>query len=246
MALPNGLIAHWRLNETTGTVANDYVGGSNGTLVNSPTWTTGKIGGGLQLASASSQYVGINSTFGITDYPFSFSAWVNLSAEVSGVAVSWADSAADNKYHAIGVSMVSNVAVMWSRDTAGAETLTGGSVPSAGEWYFVAGTWTSTTVRHLWLNASLVATGNPVNTQSFQTRDRTAIGVLYDSSPALYFSGIIDDVRIYNRALTANEIAAIYNAGKGTEDGMPGHQRLRQRTRDVSIPSRRTRYGPGY
>ena len=32
-----------------------------------------------------------------------------------------------------------------------------------------------------------------------------------------YLNGVLDDVRIYNRALTANEVSQIYNGGSGTE-----------------------------
>ena len=37
-------------------------------------------------------------------------------------------------------------------------------------------------------------------------------------SPSLYFSGNMDDIRIYNRSLSSDEIKKIYNGGSGTYD----------------------------
>jgi hypothetical protein len=45
-----GLVGYWKFDEGSGTTANDSSGyGNNGTLYNSPTWTTGKVGGALSF-----------------------------------------------------------------------------------------------------------------------------------------------------------------------------------------------------
>ncbi len=42
-----GLVGYWNFDEQTGTTASDSSGsGNNGTLVNGPTWTAGKVGSG--------------------------------------------------------------------------------------------------------------------------------------------------------------------------------------------------------
>src|SRR5690349_16688012 len=44
------VVGYWKLDDGTGTVAADSSGqGNNGTLVNGPTWTAGKVGGALQF-----------------------------------------------------------------------------------------------------------------------------------------------------------------------------------------------------
>jgi len=59
---PTGLEGHWTFDEGAGTSAGDSSGnGNTGTLVNGPTWDTGKIGGGLRF-DGSNDYVDVSST----------------------------------------------------------------------------------------------------------------------------------------------------------------------------------------
>ena len=45
-----GLVGYWPFDEGNGTIAKDYSGnGNNETLVNGPTWTTGKVEGALNF-----------------------------------------------------------------------------------------------------------------------------------------------------------------------------------------------------
>ena len=46
--LTDGLVAHWKLDDATGTIAEDSAGSNDGTLVNGPIWTAGQIGGGVK------------------------------------------------------------------------------------------------------------------------------------------------------------------------------------------------------
>jgi len=48
--ITTGMVGHWKFDEGSGTSAVDSSGNNNtGTLTNGPTWTTGKIGGGLSF-----------------------------------------------------------------------------------------------------------------------------------------------------------------------------------------------------
>ncbi len=55
--ITSGLIAHWKLNESTGSTATDSVGTYTGTLVNSPAWepNDGKIGGDLDFNGSNTE-----------------------------------------------------------------------------------------------------------------------------------------------------------------------------------------------
>lgn len=79
----------------------------------------------------------------------------------------------------------------------------------AGQWYHYVGVYDGSHV-YAYLNnvqvASVNYSGGPIATSGYDVdigRDSAYSGD--------YFSGIIDDVRIYNRALNANEIQALYN-----------------------------------
>jgi len=74
-------VAHWKLDEKTGTSANDSSGnGNTGTLTNGPTWTQGKVGNGMNF-DGSNDYVAIpdsnslDTTSGVT-----LAGWVKFNA----------------------------------------------------------------------------------------------------------------------------------------------------------------------
>jgi Concanavalin A-like lectin/glucanases superfamily len=109
----------------------------------------------------------------------------------------------------------------------GAGSRTGfGLIP--GQWHHVAGTYDGSLVNlyvdgHL--KSALVQSGNispmqPVSFLSFGSED----GRKYDAAATAgrYFRGLIDEVSIYNRALSAEEVSAIFAAGaKGKCKGVP-------------------------
>lgn len=51
-----GLIGNWSFDDGSGETAADAVNGNNATLTNTPTWTTGKIGGGLEFDKDQNEY----------------------------------------------------------------------------------------------------------------------------------------------------------------------------------------------
>lgn len=74
----SGLIAHWKLDETSGTSAADSSGNSNtGTLTNSPIWTNGIIAGALNF-NGTNQTVRIPNSASLTALnTFTVCCWVN-------------------------------------------------------------------------------------------------------------------------------------------------------------------------
>ena len=88
--------------------------------------------------------------------------------------------------------------------TASANYLDSGRAPAVGRWQHVAATYDGTTAR-FYIDgdevASKVFTGNVGNSNAWR------IGA-YGSTPNGFFDGSVDDVRIYDRALSASEIAA--------------------------------------
>ena len=86
------------------------------------------------------------------------------------------------------------------------------TVPTAGTWYYVAGTWDGTTLR-MYVNGSLersslrrgTLTSTTVQARIGQGEQTSMVGNT--------FSGRIDELTIYNRALSDDEIKAIYDSG---------------------------------
>ncbi|MDH3589124.1 MAG: DNRLRE domain-containing protein, partial [Gammaproteobacteria bacterium] len=73
----SGPIAHWKLDETSGTTAVDSVGGHDGTLTNGPAWVAGQIDGALDF-DGSNDLVSIPHHAIFTQVPMTVSAWFKL------------------------------------------------------------------------------------------------------------------------------------------------------------------------
>jgi hypothetical protein len=199
----HGPIAHWKLNDGSGVTAVDSRGNNDGTVA-SGTWTTGHVGGGLSL-NGTTDYVTIADSATLRPTTaLTIAAWVKGDAWGSGTDVDTilrkGDTNPNNWQLAIAGGKVS--LMLDENDDAGH---VGTTTLSTGTWYHVAATWDGAKVR-IYVNAVLdnapAAHASPIGT------DTRAV-YLGGRSGADLFDGIIDDVRFYNYALSAKEIAAI-------------------------------------
>jgi hypothetical protein len=83
-----------------------------------------------------------------------------------------------------------------------------------GTWYFVAVTYdASTTLMTLYKNGVVVDTNNVA-----PSAGSSALNIgRYSATTSTYFKGKIDNVMLFNRVLTGDEITALYNGNNGTE-----------------------------
>ena len=223
----NGLVGYWPLDEGGGSVAFDYSGnGNNGTLVNSPTWTTGQIKGALSF-NGTNQYINLGkaNTFNLNQ-DLTISAWIKLpTVPVGGsapVIIGDISSNGQNTQYNLRVSFANTGDIMfgWGVPSHDRIWTTAGGVISAGSWYHVVmtrvGTGTPSDVVTIYVNGfskALASTGDASTAPAFSNVGNTSIGRNGDGSG--YFPGTIDDPRIYNRVISAAEVAQIYNAGLG-------------------------------
>jgi hypothetical protein len=210
------LVGYWPLVEGTGTIAYDYSGtnatGSwNGTAAGTNGYySAGKIGSYAGTFDGVSTYVANaanNTAFTLTT-GMTLIAWVKLSVlGVDQKIISKRPSYVLTVYNnnipetEIFIGAVSN-------DTRSAS---GGTVLTTGVWYQIAGTYDGTTLKTYVngvLDRQISVSGSMDSTSYTLNLGKTADGT------ANYFNGLIDDARVYNRALSAAEIAAMYNGGK--------------------------------
>jgi len=97
---------------------------------------------------------------------------------------------------------------VWDGDGSSEAILTSVTTLQAGIWYYVAFTW-SPSGRKLYVNGVLEASNTRSNNLGFATLAK--IGSWGNES---YLNGLIDDLRISNRARTDEEIAAAYQSGQ--------------------------------
>jgi protocatechuate 3,4-dioxygenase beta subunit len=200
----SGLQGWWKLDEGSGTVAQDSAGGvGNGTLVNGPQWVAGKVGGGLHL-DGSTQYVdlGTGASLPLGRSPRSLCAWAKPEALDSTWRMILAYGQAQTR-------QAMYLGRYGSQLVGGAynDDLMVGGFWQAGVWSHVCVTYDGA-VAKLYGNGVLVASAPRVWD--------VASGVAYlgrHVQGSGFWGGVIDDVRVYNRALTAEEVEAVYWQG---------------------------------
>ncbi len=205
-----GLVGYWSFNEGTSTKAHDFSGNRNdGTFFSSPLWTAGKMGSALSFNGAYVTTPTINHNIGTGD--FTYSAWVRLlpGSSHTGGATLWGVVANDDYSPVMaigdGTSLpLGNLAMYWGG------WFDFGSTISLTRWAHI------TMVRRTGVITGYVngiAAPNTSSNSNSMSNAQFVIGrsgVTYTADP---FPGTIDEVRVYNRALTNAEISTLYQSG---------------------------------
>lgn len=213
-----GPLAYWRLGEASGSVAADETGAYPGTYVGSPTLgAPGALSGDVDTAvqfNGTSQYVtpppGAIAAFGGAT-PWTFVAWANHTPDATYRRILETFDGASSY-----VSLQSQSADMvLSRVTAaGSETIYASQLTAG--WHLVAVTFTGAEMA-LYVDGALRPTHyglmNPMaSTRALVAPTSGQIAATWNGSAA--FNGALDEVSIWNRALSAAEIAGLWTAGR--------------------------------
>jgi hypothetical protein len=198
------LVGWWKLDETSGSIAADSSSyGNNGTLVGNPKWVTGNIGGALEL-DGNGDYVncGHSPLFQIQDQ-ITLACWI----KVASFTTNWSTiiSKGDNSYRLSRSSETGNAIHMGlnGTSTAGYQWFDGRITVTDNQWHHVAGVYDGS---HgiIYIDGvedvTYPATGQ-LNASNFDVY----IGE-NSEAPGRFLKGLVDDVRIYNRAITQDEI----------------------------------------
>lgn len=201
------LISWWKFDETSGTTADDFWGSNDGTLYNmdDSDWVTGKIGNALSFDGAN-DYVdcGNDSSLDITDV-ITIEAWIKTTKTLGDIVTK-----RESPYTPYGLFVSSST--LWFRvyDGVTKTDIRGITNVCDGSWHYVVATYDGT-------NISLYVDGEmdraPVQHLSGMKTSAYPL-CIGKGHIAGYFDGVIDDVRIYNRALSADDIQANYEYGQ--------------------------------
>ncbi len=221
--LANGPVSNWRLDEGSGTNALDSgTAGITGTLVNSPTFTSGWLGDALSFNGTSS-YINLNNTSATGPLkpalPVTISAWINLSSASGNRMIFSSDNFNTSVYAGYSISVSGGVLnCAYGSATGGngpqyRRTKAGTTVLAVGEWYHVAAVIQGPTAMNLYVNG--VDDGGTYSGTGGAIGYTTASSKIGQSGSINFFSGIIDDVRVYNRILSPTEIGTLDSASSG-------------------------------
>jgi hypothetical protein len=129
------LVGYWTFDEGSGTIAKDYSGnGNNGTLINGPTWTTGKVGYALSFDGVD-DYVQVNDSPSLKPKYITLIAWVGPRPNT-------------NNGQIISKTETGNYSLGYEGGSARGGFFVGGSylnvttpIPSITEWHFIAASY---------------------------------------------------------------------------------------------------------
>jgi len=216
-------VAYWRLGEASGTVAADERGLYPGTYVNAPTLgvaggITGDTNTGVTFVPASTTYMNVPHASGINiTGDLTICAWVYCPSNQSNYAaiLSKRTSSVATPYtfhfrsttNTLGFAYTNAAGTTWYDDA------NGGVVPT-GQWAFVAVVREPNVPRvTYYVNGVAKAGGTPTFTGAYagNTQDMRSGNNVVIAANGL--SATVDEVAIWNRALTAAEVAALYTAG---------------------------------
>lgn len=206
-----GLVGYWGFDESSGTKAYDSSdSGNHGTLTNGPKWTKGKISGGLSFDGTDDRVdCGSGSSLAFGNVPFSIEAWIypfSLGTDSYGNTVFGKHDGSNNGYY---LRLGSNDFSFTVGTGTGFDEARGGT-PTKNTWYHLVGKYSPGTGLDLYVNGVFV--DNTSTTKSSTSPGTARIGIFYNGADR-QFHGIIDEVRIYNRALSAEEVRYHYNRG---------------------------------
>ena len=226
-AILNGLVGWWKFDEGSGTVAYDSSGnGNDGNLTNGPTWATGKIGGALSFDGVNDyvdfgqKNLGVNSNLSV-------SYWFKPN-NGNGVIVEQGWNFTHNEF--------GWVVYLGANDYApAARSISFGSGDESGNYNSKAivqdaadtvdlNVWQHVSVIKVGTNIKIYLVGSLSHEGQIQKsaitynsgyslsigKDLTDTGSNYNS----LYQGLLDDIRIYDRALSAAEVQALYNMGQ--------------------------------
>ena len=213
--ITTGLVAHWKFDETAGTSAFDSSGnGNNGTLTNGPTWNTGGVEAGAIALDGTNDYVAVaNSTsLDISGTAITISLWLNTpQGYISALTKPWNNGVMSSPYHQYAIE-TQNYEVTFYFGNGATQYRYDMANPEPNQWHHFVYTYDGTNVKGYRDNVevlsipqtvALVARGNPLR-----------MGL--DTAGIQPYSGYLDDVRIYSRALSATDVEALYEIGSAS------------------------------
>jgi len=251
----DGVVGSWHFDEGSGTTVKDTSGNNHNGTINSATWVDGKFGEALNF-DGSNDYVDLgdilDDVFAGADKKFSFSLWVKPASEMTNnfMIAKCADTACSEDQRQFLFRLYNNKPAFLYYCARDASTYRGvlGSTPitDLNKWYHLVMTYDGSVDTNDGLDRVKIHVDGATESTSLHL-SRGTLGAIQNGTAHLgigkhlsssgtncgssfYFNGIIDEVRIYNKVLTADEISDLYNNYGYTTISYPGKVLVRKRT----------------
>lgn len=200
------LQGYWKL-ESDGT--DETANNNDLTERNSPIYVAGAFGNGVDLESGSSQQLDITDVAQTgLDFTSDFSIYFAVNAEsLTAIRGVCGKDDGSNGY-AVGIATDGRVRFI-TRGLSEITTQTDASAITTGTWYYVAAVWDNTAnTKTIYIDGEQAKQSTSITGNIAGNAAKFVIGAERDTFN--YMDGIIDDLAIFDRALTDNEILALY------------------------------------
>ncbi|HEX8762447.1 MAG TPA: Ig-like domain-containing protein [Candidatus Saccharimonadales bacterium] len=209
-SVSGGLVASYSFNEGTGTTVADGSGtGNSGSIFQAAWYAAGKFGKALSF-DGSNDYVSVNDSASLDlTNKMTLEAWVRPTASSGWRTVMLKENGSEMSY-GMYARESSNRPSAWMRlNPTSGSSQSAGATPglTLNTWSHMAATYDGTSLK-LYINGALRATTNQSGSMYVGT------GPLKFGGNAVwgeYFAGQLDEIRIYNRALTPTEVQTDMN-----------------------------------
>jgi len=205
----------WEFEETTGSAVTDSSGPNTATLYNNPARVAGYTGSAISLDGVN-QYVQSNTpieSLGVSDLPYALSAWVQVPAGVQDGNIIHISSQLNGGGWCIPFLRLQNgvfQATGWDGNSVSA---IGTTAVQPNQWYQVLTSWDPDNGLRLFVNGVLEDSSPQANFDAYNAPVYTSVGLGNNtcSENQGYLRGIVDDVRVYDRVIQAEDIADVNN-----------------------------------
>ncbi|MHC4241288.1 MAG: LamG domain-containing protein [Planctomycetota bacterium] len=218
-----GLVAHWEFDEGSGTTTVDSSGnGHDGTLLGDPQWVAEMIGSGALSFDGSDGLVDIGHDESLDMMEeLTITAWVNvsdLSTYYFLVCKQPSGTAGDNYPGNYEFRTEANTGdLQFGHQEAEGEQYTfynSETSITAEQWYHVAVSFTKGGLVEFYIDGVPAGSAEQLTNFGILNEEPVRIGGRKDGYS--FFNGILDDVRLYDRALSADQIQKLYNGNPPT------------------------------
>jgi len=218
------LNARFHLDEGGGSVASDDANGTEGTMYNfaDSDWVSGKLGHALRFNRSLAQRVALNQTVGNFERNDSFSieCWFATNNSVNSMALVSREQSASPYRGWLLWTLAGRIrfylANLWPNNTIDLYTTSAGLAD--GQWHHVVLTYDGSSNAsgvNIWVDGANQSLGIVHDTLNQTTLNLATPTIGARNSSGTYFDGLIDEVAIYNRWLTAEDVAYRWNNGSG-------------------------------
>jgi hypothetical protein len=201
-----GIVAYYPFKEGSGSTTSDYSGQNlNATLTTAPAWTaSGKFGYGLDFTAGSLQYLSVPHNAALNfSYAMTYAAWIKPTL---GTQVSLISKGAYGDAFRVLIQGGTAGERVPAIQIDGA-TIYGTTPIVSGNWTHVAFTYDGVNTK-IYVNGAL--TDSSVSANGILATTATTMYIGQGGSDNIYYNGVMDEVYLFQRALSGAEISTLY------------------------------------